>query len=140
MPAISLAGGSGHVRKLSTSRRLLLAFPGLICLSRSPPSSAGWLQQTDNFTKAFKEALEAKDFEVEHSFLCQAFAVQGLALNPAVMSYAGSRSSLEQGNSAETRECGSVEQSWNSKAPGWKVPASHGCDQGPGPTLLMAGA
>ena len=50
-----------HIR---FNRRLLISCPALLLASRTAQARAGWFQQTDAFTKSFKEALEAKDYQV----------------------------------------------------------------------------
>ena len=45
-------------------RRALLACPSFPFLSRTAAAQAGWLQQTDPFSRVFREALEASDFQV----------------------------------------------------------------------------
>lgn len=56
-----------HLRGGSLCRRTVLTWPSVLYLSRTAAAQAGWLQQTDPFSKSFKQALEAPDLQVWRS-------------------------------------------------------------------------
>ena len=117
----SLGSWDPPLRGSSLCRRTVLAYPSVLYLSRTAAAQAGWLQQTDPFSKSFKEALEASDLQVWRGRI--AISSNLFATCPGSTPDSGvvSGGSLEQGHKPEAGQCCSLEQSWYQKASGWTV-------------------
>ncbi|KAK9863256.1 hypothetical protein WJX84_010853 [Apatococcus fuscideae] len=85
----------------SLQRRALLVCPSVLYFSGTAAARAGWLQQTDPFSRIFREALEAPDFQSADEAWSKAISLK--PGNAAAWSNRGTKR-LQAGRWREARE------------------------------------